>query len=106
MTSNRHQLAIALEPLTRALRSLQECARAHRAFVIVEDTVTGRFSGSSEDPLWFDAPQLGVVNTGPKFEDAEEAAEYALRALLENHRLPEFAILSIVFESTGKDGRS
>lgn len=90
-------------PLTRTLRDLQQCAREHRAFVIVQDVATSRyvqFTGSDRDPLWFDAPQLGVVNTGPTFTDAGEAARYALAQLRGPHRLPDVATLTIVFDST------
>lgn len=97
----RFKLADGLEPVTHALSSLQQCAPEHRAFVILDDTVTGRFVqfyGSSTDGLNFDAPQLGKI--GPKFYDPMVAAAYALEQLRTAHRLPEFAELSITFEST------
>ncbi len=100
------KLAEAEAPLTRALSALLECAREHRAFVIVEDTITGRyvqFSGSSAEPLWFDAPQLGIKNSGPKFTDPGEAARYALSQLRGPHRLPDGALLRFVFDSTLKN---
>jgi hypothetical protein len=102
----RTKLRDALPLLTAALHNLRECAREHLAFVIIEDDVTGRFvqfSGSNCDPLWFDAPQLGVINSGPKFDRPEDAAEYALRRMRLNHRLPESAELHITFESTRKN---
>ena len=92
----------ALGPLEETLGRLRECAREHLAFVIIEDPVSGRFvqfSGSNRDPLWFDAPQLGVVNSGPKFDSPRDAALYALDRL-RDLRVPELAEVEIVFEST------
>ena len=97
------RLRDALPILVEALQNLRECAEEHKAFVIIEDVVTERFvqfSGSNTKPLWFDAPQLGVINSGPKFELPEEAAQYALAQMRGAHRLPEFAELEITFEST------
>lgn len=97
------QLSEAVEPILRALESLQQCANEHRAFVIIEDSVTGKFvqfSGSKDKPLWIDVPQLGIVNNGPKFESAAEAARFALDVLLLSHHLPVTALLQITFEST------
>jgi hypothetical protein len=90
------KLSEAAEQIDAAIERMLQRPKSSLPFVIVEDTVTGKFvqfCGSAAESLKFDCPALGINSV--EVDRSVSAASSALCALRQQG-LPDFAELKIV----------